>query len=133
MYIQIPKYKWHKMQEKVLTYIIVGVDDHTKGFRCFDLQPQSIIISRDVTYDKSQTVSMPNHLPTKCSSTFLYRFQITTHYPTIPNDRPATSRSSPNTPVVQPPNPHPTAHAPHHSSSSDLPLPHSIPSSSSPS
>jgi hypothetical protein len=57
-YVQIPKHKCDKLASKVLPCILVGLDEHTKGYRCYNPTSKKIIITRDITFDESRTLEL---------------------------------------------------------------------------
>jgi len=58
-YVHIPREKRSKLESKALCYVIVGYDDLSKAYRCYDPEKQRIIISKDVYFDETQ-LGIPN-------------------------------------------------------------------------
>lgn len=52
-YLHIPKSSRDKLYPKASKTTLVGYDENTKGYRCFDPIKRKVLICRDVTFDES--------------------------------------------------------------------------------
>lgn len=59
-YVLLPRTQQTKLSAKALCTSLLGYDDCSKAYRCFDPVGNRIIISRDVTFDESQKGPVKN-------------------------------------------------------------------------
>ncbi|CAM6116227.1 unnamed protein product [Calypogeia fissa] len=52
-FVHIPKERRDKLGSKSISAVLVGYDDQSKAYRCFDPNTQKILISRDVVIDET--------------------------------------------------------------------------------
>jgi hypothetical protein len=65
-----------------LSCILVGLDEHTKGYRCYEPTSKKILVIRDITFDKSKTMAI-GALPDgrETPSSFNSKFRININVP----------------------------------------------------
>jgi hypothetical protein len=60
----------------------VGLDEHTKGYRCYDPTSKKIIVTRDITFNKSKTLAIGTSFNGReTTSTFPTQFHISINLP----------------------------------------------------
>lgn len=65
-YVHIPKDMRTKLDPKSFSTILVGYDQHSKAYRCFDPSTNKILISKDVIFDEGTMGNFsPNRAPTQ--------------------------------------------------------------------
>jgi hypothetical protein len=74
-FVHIPRHKRAKMDAKAVQCILRGIDDLTKGYRCFRPTTKRIIISRDITVVESSLRDY--HIGEETNATFPFQlFQL---------------------------------------------------------
>jgi transposase InsO family protein len=94
VFVSIHKHRRTKMEAKASTCILLGIDDLTKGYRCYCPITKCILISRDIIVEESRSGSYiigeenPQTFPFQ-----LFHMNMTQHHPGTPIT-PTTTQSS---------------------------------------
>lgn len=66
-FVHVPAQQRTKLQPKAIPAILIGYDENSKGYRCYDSDRNHVIISRDVRFDKVVLgISKPLLQPEEC-------------------------------------------------------------------
>jgi hypothetical protein len=85
VFVSIPKHRRTKMEAKASTCILLGIDDLTKGYRCYCPRTKRILISRDIIVEESRSESYI--IGEENSKTFpfqLFHMNMPQHHPGTP-------------------------------------------------
>lgn len=53
-HVHIPDARRTKLEDKSVSYVLLGVSDESKGYRMFDPIAKKIIVSRDVVFEEDR-------------------------------------------------------------------------------
>ena len=96
-FVHVPNEKRHKFASKTTRCILLGPDESTKGYRCYCLQTQRIIISLDVKIDEDNPGDISySHLPANNHVCDQFKVIIS-----IPYDVQASTHDIQNLPLQQ--------------------------------